>query len=507
MTPIRLTGLDPTARALAETTLAWTDRWFDDDVGLLWNPPGSFTPDLADRSVHVVPTSAWYAIGLLARHLPGDADRAVRILHAIAALQYDEPGTAWHGTFARFREWPHPPAAAVEWVDYDPNWRQFVGTALSLILRDHGPELPRATVERLRAVRRRAVHGEPLGRIDPGYTNIALMHAWLLAEVGIDDDDAGVVARGEALADAVVAVFDEHGAFAEHNSPTYYGIDLFALALWARRSPTARFRTAGARLEAALWRDLAARYHPGLGELAGPYSRSYGMSMHRYVAAVAVWIAVHLGLDAAPLPPLGDVVAHGHDLPLAPVAALLGTVVPDDAADRLRRLTEPRLVATTLPGATSRLASTWLAPGIAIGAASCSAGWSAHRQYHPATVHWAGPAGTAWLRLVHAGPADADLAPGRLRIRCRPHLRRGWSPPTLVVGGLAGNHVPDPSTRTRPAGIDATWTLPGLAVGLRTTAVAVRLDRDDDGSVRVVLDADAASAELDVELELGPAPA
>ena len=31
----------------------------------------------------------------------------------VQATQYDEPGTVWHGTFARFAEWPEPDAGAV----------------------------------------------------------------------------------------------------------------------------------------------------------------------------------------------------------------------------------------------------------------------------------------------------------------------------------------------------------------------------------------------------------
>ena len=44
----------------------------------------------------------------------------------------------WHGTYARFAEWPEPTDGAVEWVDYDPNWRQFVGTTLALVLERAG---------------------------------------------------------------------------------------------------------------------------------------------------------------------------------------------------------------------------------------------------------------------------------------------------------------------------------------------------------------------------------
>ena len=47
---------------------------------------------------HMVPQSGWYAAGRLAR---GDTACAERVLNELCALQYDQPGTPWHGTFAR----------------------------------------------------------------------------------------------------------------------------------------------------------------------------------------------------------------------------------------------------------------------------------------------------------------------------------------------------------------------------------------------------------------------
>ena len=78
------------------------------------------------------------------------------------ATQYDRPGEVWHGTFARFAEWPEPSADAIEWDDYDPNWRQFVGTTWLLILR-HFEDRLRDRDRRAGSIDRcgSAVDGEP----------------------------------------------------------------------------------------------------------------------------------------------------------------------------------------------------------------------------------------------------------------------------------------------------------------------------------------------------------
>ena len=47
--------------------MAWLDRWWDDDVGLLWNPEGSHAEMGPPRSIHLVPQTAWYALGLVMR--------------------------------------------------------------------------------------------------------------------------------------------------------------------------------------------------------------------------------------------------------------------------------------------------------------------------------------------------------------------------------------------------------------------------------------------------------
>ncbi|HVM52341.1 MAG TPA: hypothetical protein VM262_04025, partial [Acidimicrobiales bacterium] len=167
--------------------LDWADQWWDEERGLLRNPPGSFDDHgMAPLSNHLVPQSAWYAIGCLLQDME---DRAARVVDELLALQYDEPGTPWHGTFARFARWPRPTEGAREWVDYDPNWRQFIGTTFRLMEHTWGLDLT-APIEL-------AIAGEPPDRVSPRYSNIALMKAWLEAD--------------ETYAAQVVEHFEAHG--------------------------------------------------------------------------------------------------------------------------------------------------------------------------------------------------------------------------------------------------------------------------------------------------------
>ena len=338
---------------LLSISVAWGDRWYDPAVRLLWNPAGSFAPVVRDASVHLLPQSAWYAFGLLERGRPGDLARAVTVLGAVLAHQYDRPRTSWHGTFARVAEAPEPTAGAVEWVDYDPNWRQFIGTTLLAVLRHHERSLDPVFVTRIDAALDLAVRGEPVGRVGADYTNIALLKAVLEVEVGMRLADPALVTAGEQLASEVVARFERAGGPDEYNSPTYYGIDLLALALWRTTTASERLAAWGAQLEAALWRDLAMFFHAGLGNLAGPFDRAYGLDMGRYLAAVGLWWWPRFGLEASPLPDVtADVIPHGHDLLMGPLVARLAGPIPRDVVEFLVGFEGVRQVERVLPGPT-----------------------------------------------------------------------------------------------------------------------------------------------------------
>jgi hypothetical protein len=353
--------------------MSWADQWWDEERGLLWNPPGSFDDHgMRPLSAHLTPGSAWYAVELLMR---GERDRARRVIDELVALQYDEPGTPWHGTFARFAESRRPTEGAVEWVDYDPNWRQFVGTAFRLIEHEFGLDLHEPIAL--------AIAGEPRDRVSPRYSNIALMKAWL--------------EQDESLAEEIFRLFAENGAFAEYNSPTYYGIDLYALALWRVHPPTPRFRELATAIEADLWRDIARWYHPVLCNLSGPYSRAYGMDMSSHVALLGLW------LPDPVLPDLSSPFEHSHDLLMQPVVELLG-----GGPDHLEF--ETGLVSQRITD--ERVATGWIGVDAMLGGEEGGT-WRAEGQYHPATVHW----DDGWLRVRSPNPLNAIVfEPGVLEV-------------------------------------------------------------------------------------------
>ena len=459
-----MTGLAPERASLARDTLAWGDRFWDDGPALVSAPPGAGAGD-----VHLVPQSCWYAYGLLMRDDADDAPRALRCIESLLALQYQDPGEPWHGTFARFAETPRPGEGAVMWVDFDPNWRQFLGTTFLALLQDFESRLSGKLVEGIERALRLAVEGEPEDRAPASYTNIALMKAFLAVEAGERLGEAGWVRKGEALAREIAAGYRRFGAFEEYNSPTYYGIDFYALSLWSVRSSSETLRSIGAELEAALWRDVARWYHAGLRNLCGPYSRTYGIDLQDYAALLALQVWAAAGRDAAPLPPLEPEAHHGHDLFLGPLTAALGARVPDDVLPHLERFQGERCVEQQVAEHPARIATGWLGEHMMIGAErSESDRYSRWGQFVPATVHWRLPSGgSGWLLMRSSAAPQASAAPGVLDF--------GWPAarverPLQVVVRAPGAEPGDFQKRH--------WQLPGLEVQVETELGAPEVSID-----------------------------
>ncbi len=295
---------------------------WDEEYGLERTAPGA-TPgiDLSAFNLHSVRETV---MGAFLDLEDGHVSRAERAIHAVLPLQFDAPGTPWNGTFPVAAEQPVPHAGAVEWIDYDPNWRQFLGCLLALINARHGTRLSTAAQNGIRSAIARCVEGEPVDRIPEWYTNPRLMHAWLTAHHGNSAKDTATLTAGEDLARAITARFDAIGELDEYNSPTYDGIDLFALAMWVAHPPTKLFAEAGSALLKQVCARISNLYHPLIGNTCGPYIRCYGVDPQKYVSLNGLWFHLAFGHNARSLPTSLNVDSvHVHDLYFLPVFAAL----------------------------------------------------------------------------------------------------------------------------------------------------------------------------------------
>lgn len=476
----QLNALSPFARSLAVESLGWSAQWWQPSVSLL---------DVGFVGQPIVRDSCWFALGLLLRDEPGDTSQAQAIIDAVLATQFDEPGAAYHGTFPRWVGEPRPPSQNPQiWRDYDPNWRQFIGTTLALVLDEYSERLEADQIARIDRAIRLAVEGEPAERCPASYTNIALMKAALLTWAGERYGEAGWVAYGETFGQAVYELFQQTGAYDEYNSPTYYGVNLYALAFWRRYARSQKLAAMGAAMEAALWRDIARYYHPALANICGPYTRSYGMDMPRYAALLGLSVWLGVGKEYAPFPTEPGLFDHCHDFIFGAAFALIGTEIPADALPHFTNFSGERTLRQPITSAPERTATAWLSDNLMIGAESTPldeyAFFKPSDQFHPVTMHWRTPGGgIAWLRLRHIGPVDASAAPNRLTVAgtFEPSLaerfgdhHKEWVFEIFLPQGSEGAQV--------TAG---EWALPGLRVAV-TTEVAEMLTERDGSRLRLI---------------------
>jgi hypothetical protein len=254
----------------------------------------------------------------------------------------------------------------------------------------------------------------------------------------------------------VYHLFKRHGAFAEYNSPTYYGVDMYALGLW-RSYPelSPLLAQLGSTMEALLWQEVAQFYHPDLHNLAGPYDRSYGMDMRRYVAVIGIWMRLVMDRLRAPFPDTDLPVGHEHDLGFIPLIAFLGAQVPAQALEQWAAFGDERQIERVLADAPPRVATAWLGRDRMLGGAFTSLTAPQSTQLHPATIHWRIDAEQiGWVRLLYLGPVDARASKNRLEI---------------ATTGQISFLIYAPGARSDQITRDS-WRLPRLPVRVETNA-------------------------------------
>jgi len=453
-----------------------TQELFQESMDLnaqLWDPiaklvhrPGYLSNHGPREGSHMVRESSWYALGLLFRDAPGDRQRAAEILDAVLKEQYLTPGVRWYGTFKRTPEEPDPTGDAVIWRTYDPNWRVFIGTTFAMILIEFPDRIPAELSQRMYTSIDHAIEGEiSEKRLVPSYSNIALMYGSLWDFAAVHNQRADWQKQSTDWTENVYTLFKKFDAFYEYNSPTYYGVDLYGLALWRDYGSTKRMQAIGSEMEATLWRDIASFYQPDLRNISGPYDRSYGMDMESYVSVVGVWMRTTLDALHAPLPRIAATTDHVADVWFAPHIAILGTRIPSDALAKMKKFEGEHLVHKQITE--QRVATAWIGRNVIYGGQATSKTKDAGTttQFHPATVQWRTPSGEiGWVRLVESPMVDATADKQGITISTTGTVRLRLHSKDIVQANISATD----------------WKLPGLHILVTSDAKNFTLEKAQD---------------------------
>jgi hypothetical protein len=461
---INLASADNNIREIFQQSMDLDAQLWDDKVKLVHRP--GFHSDSRREGSYMVRESSWYALGLLLRDAPGDRQRAADILDAVLKQQYITPGVKWYGTYKRTPEEPDPTTNPVMWRGYDPNWRHFIGTTFAMILIEYPDRISPELSKRMYEAIDRAIDGEMKeGRLVPSYSNIALMYGFLWDFAAVHDKRDDWKKESGEWTEAVYGLFKKYDAFFEYNSPTYYGVDLYGLALWRDYGSTARIHKIGSEMEATLWNDIASFYNPLLRNVSGPYDRSYGMDMESYVAIVGVWMRTVLDADIAPLPPITASTDHVADVWFAPHLAILGTRIPPQALAKMKKFEGDHLVHKQITE--QRIATAWIGRDVIFGGESTDKTKDAGTttQFHPATVQWRTPSGEiGWVRLMQSPMIDATADQQGLTISATGTIRLRIHAKEIVSERLT----------------EKEWQLPGLNVIVVSDAKSFSVEKTGD---------------------------
>jgi hypothetical protein len=303
------------------------------------------------------------------------------------------------------------------------------------------------------------------GRLVPSYSNIALMYGFLWDFAAVHDKNDDWQKQSAAWTESVYTLFKKYDAFFEYNSPTYYGVDLYGLALWRDYGSTKRIQTIGSEMESTLWKDIAAYYNPRLRNVSGPYDRSYGMDQESYVSIVGVWMRTVLDAKAAPLPPIAASTDHVADVWFAPHLAILGTRIPPDALEKMKKFEGDHQLHKQITE--ERVATAWISRDVIFGGESTNKtkDVGTGSQFHAATVQWRTPSGEiGWVQLTQAPMIDATADEHGLKISATGTIRLRIHAKEILQTKVS----------------EKEWELPGLRITVDSDARSFTTEKADD---------------------------
>lgn len=235
-----------------------------------------------------------------------------------------------------------------------------------------------------------------------GYSNPALMRSLVVGWIGARRSNSTFIDYANKQGQELLELFRDNGSntLGEYNAPTYYAMDIWALAANIAYGPkNATMTTNSKYILKELWDDIAAHYNPYLRNLVGPYDRAYSRDMNMHSAALSLWWWGLFGREYGGQPPIVDPdvqydVAQGAALAL--VMETASQYISNSTAAALTATgdwTGSRLLTKTIRESLDtdvlRVATSWVSSDLMIGGISLAEDTNRGDQFVPAIVHWA----------------------------------------------------------------------------------------------------------------------
>jgi hypothetical protein len=451
--------LSKQSKQLFDQSMTLLDDIYDSDASYL----NYFYFPLA-AGAHETRSTVWYSVGLLQRNQGTDRDEAVKILKNVIGGQEKNESVLWYGDYTVYPEqptvgspaydpvvslhlYPYDPHSGIHtkgkqiYNSWDPNWRGFIGTALILIYEEFGSLLPADVKDLVIESLYNNTIGDSyrVGGVDddnlyPAYSNAWLMRTVVTSWTGHHLKNANMTSAGDTDAQKFLDLFDRNHTLSEFNGPTYAGVSLYALTIAAKylSHTTAVIGQHAERVIQDIWGYESQLWNPNMRNFAGPWDRSYGYDMNKYVAIMSIWIwsligKEHVWQTKAPIWSM----THADDFEISPIIAVLSNfhkkLVPDAALKRLTSFSGEHTYHghTYAPPADyePRNITTWLSSNLTIGTDSFNqsnvGGYSKDSSsFSPSVVQWIRPGGSiGYFNLYPTQTAlQAEVSPYALNL-------------------------------------------------------------------------------------------
>jgi hypothetical protein len=324
-----------------------------------FSSPGYHTK-LAGGFVHPTRDSLNYALGLLDLGDVDERERALAILRRVIALQDSNPASRTYGIWSWYLEEPLDRMSPPDW-----NWADFNGATLLQVARDHRARLPEDLAASVDQAILHACAAIKKRNVGPGYTNIAVMGAYVTLIAGETLDRPEFRDYGLARLARLDAFTTENGTFEEYNSPAYTPIALLELSRLRAHVRDPRAREQADRLLVRAWTDIATHFHPPTRQWGGPHSRAYSSLLNASVLALiqrGTAGRVNFGVDQPDREELR-----------------LPVHCPPGLEPLFRSLPEPRTVVQTFIARSDTVGTTYLHPEYVLGSLNLGDLWNQRR--------------------------------------------------------------------------------------------------------------------------------
>jgi hypothetical protein len=348
-----------------------------------FSSPGYHTT-LKGGYVHPTRDSLNYAVALLDSGEPERLERAEKILRRVIALQDQDPRSRTYGIWAWFAEEPLEKMSPPDW-----NWADFCGTQLLQVAIDHTDRLDADLQHRVRESILHACGAIKKRNVGPGYTNIAIMGAYVTLVAGERFDNKEFAEYGKARLRRFYDHTFSQGSFSEYNSPTYSIVAITELSRMLRHVEDAESRKLLDELNRFAWSHVTRHFHAPTNQWAGPHSRCYATllrdSTRAYIQRATDGKVRFMPQSEA----LESLNFHR-----------IGAECPPDLLSYFTELPAPRVEIETFarhaPDEHDIIGTTYLHPDYTLGSVNIGDLWNQRR---PLLAYWKTDDGTVAMRL------------------------------------------------------------------------------------------------------------